>query len=497
VSSEAEGTRRAMDRSLLGAVAWNATAKWISQGLTWISTIVIARLLTPYDFGIMGMAGLYLALATLVSQMGIGQAIVTLRDMSRQRIAQLNCVALAIGVGLVGVSFVVAAPLARFFSAPPLRAVVWVVSSTYLITSLQVVPRALLQKEMRFKELASAETTRYLVQAAISVVLAWAGFRYWSLVWGYIAGAAAATLLLWRWRGHSFAWPRLRELRRELRYGGNVLATGIAWYCYDNADFLVAGRVLGSVPLGNYTMAWTIACAPVEKIANLITGVTPAYFSAVQREPAELRRYLLRLTEIISCATIPASLGLALVADPLVRVLLGPKWLGAILPLRILGAFVAARSIAVVVPNLLIAIGEAAFVMWATLAAAAVMPCAFYLGSHWGTAGIAAAWIVAYPLVILPNFVKTFRRIGIAPGTYWRSIQPAVTASAAMALVVLAGGRLAAGAPAWLRLGLMITVGALAYAGVLFLLQQDRILALLRELRTSRQAGRQECIPPQ
>lgn len=478
--------RHQMDRSLAHSIAWNAAAKWISQAVGWGSTLIIARLLTPYDYGIMGMAGLYLVLATMVSQVGIGEAIVTLRDVSSRTIAQLNSTALVIGALLVCISAALAQPLAAFFSAPPLRDVVLVVSLTYLITALQVVPRALLQKEMDFKGLAAIETTRFVAQAIVSVVLAWAGFHYWSLVIGYIAGVAMATVLLCRRRSHAFAWPRLRELKRELHYGGSVLVTGIAWYCYDNSDFLVAGRVLGSVPLGSYSMAWTIACAPVEKIANLITGVTPSYFAAVQHDPGELRRYLLGLTEVISYATIPASLGLVLVADPMVRLLLGAKWAPAIVPLQLLGAFVAARSITTVLPNLLISIGEAKFVMWSTLAAAVVMPCAFYAGSHWGTAGIAATWIAIYPAVVAPLVVKVFRRTGIRARQYWASIQPAVTGSAAMAVAVLGIEQLIPPAFPLLRLVLMIGTGVLTYAAVLFGLRRQRVLRLLQSLRRSK-----------
>ncbi|HUX66446.1 MAG TPA: lipopolysaccharide biosynthesis protein [Terriglobales bacterium] len=496
MSKGAEKSRQALDRSMIGAVAWNAAAKWLSQAVGWTSTIIIARLLTPYDFGIMGMAGLFTVLATLVSQVGLGQAIVTLRDLPSRRIAQLNTVALMIGAALVAVSFLVAGPLASFFSAPPLREVVLVVSSSYMIMALQVVPRALLQKELKFKALATASTARFLAQAVISVALAWIGFRYWSLVIGYIAGTVVSTALLCRWRGHCFALPKFSELRRELHFGGNVLVTGVAWYCYDNSDFLVAGRVLGGASLGNYTLAWTIACTPVEKIANLVTGVTPAFFSATQRNAAELRRYLLGLTEVISYVTIPASLGLALVADPLVRALLGPKWLGAIAPLQVLGAFVAARSITTVLPNLLTSIGEAAFVMWATLAAAVAMPCAFYAGSRWGTAGIAAAWIVAYPLVILPILAKTISRIGIAPREYWARIQPAVIASAIMSSLVIAAARLFPGPASPLaRLALRTSLGMLSYAGALFSLQRGRILRLVQALRAARRKPGREPAP--
>lgn len=478
--------QRQLDRSMVGAVAWNAGAKWASQIATGVSTVIVARLLTPYDYGIVGMAGLFMVLVTIVSQTGIGEAIVTLREISDRQLAQLNGAALMIGAALVAVSFALSVPVARYFSAPPLVAVIAVTSIAYVITGLQVVPRALLQKELRFKRLAAADTIRNLTQALLTVALAWAGFRYWSLVLGAIGAHVVVTVVILCWQPVALARPRWRELHRELRYGGKVLASSVAYYSYDNADFLVAGKVLGGPALGNYNLAWTIACAPVEKIGNLITGVMPAFFAAVQHDRAELRRYVLRLTEIISYATFPASAGLALVADPLVRVVLGAKWIGAILPLRILGALFAARSISAVLPNFLIAVGEAAFVMRITIAAAVFMPCAFYVGSHWGTAGIASAWVIGYPLIMAPTLVKVFARTGMTLREYASSIRPAGIGTGVMILAVLAISRLLPrdAAPA-LRLAAMIAVGALSYLAVLFALRGRRLLTLVRDFRTA------------
>ena len=122
-----------------------------------------------------------------------------------------------------------------------------------------------------------------------------------------------------------------------MRFSGDVLGSRVAWYAYSNSDFLVAGRMLGQAPLGAYTLAWTIASTPVEKITNMITRVTPAFFSAVQDDKPHLRRYLLGITDGLSLLTFPASLGMALVADQFVLVVLGAKWAPAIIPLAAAG----------------------------------------------------------------------------------------------------------------------------------------------------------------
>jgi PST family polysaccharide transporter len=470
------------------ALAWNAIAKVISQAFSWVSTIVVARLLTPYDYGLVGMAGVYLALAAVVSQTGIGSAVLYLRGLTRRQIAELNTLCIFVGLFLTALTCALAVPLARFFSAPPLRAVILVASIAYLIDAFQVVPRALLQKELRFKLLSSIETTRFFCQALCCVALAWLHFRYWSLVLGHIIGTLVSSVSTLYWMRHDFARPHLVELRQALRYARHVLFSGVAAYIYANADFAVAGRVLGEVPLGNYSVAWGIASVPVDKISSLITGVTPAFFSAIQSNKSELRRYLLRLTEALSLVTIPASIGLALVAEPLVVVLLGPKWMDAIAPLRLLSLFIAFRSLATLLPNLLTSIGDARFVMWVTVGSAILMPIAFFAGSHWGINGIAAAWIITYPVILIPLYIRTFNQTEMRLRDYLSALVPALSASATMTICVLAIHFLITSALHPLsNLFLTIVVGAATYLGALFVFHRDRIARLVRTMKSLRQ----------
>jgi O-antigen/teichoic acid export membrane protein len=484
VTSEARG---ALDRSMVRAVAWGAGAKWASQVFTWVATIIVARLLHPYDYGLVGMAGIYVNLTTLISQIGIPDAIITLRDLTRRQIAELNAVALLLSVALVALSCGMAFPIARFFSAPPLRAVLIVASTTYLINAFQVVPRALLQKELRFKLLAAIETVRAIAQMLATLVFAWMGFGYWSLVNGVILGGAVATALTLCWRRYGFAVPNLANIYRELRFSGHVTVSGVGWYVYSNADFLVAGRVLGEAPLGDYTVAWTISSAPIEKIGNLLTGVTPAFFSAVQNSKSELRRYFLRLSEALAYVTVPASIGIVLVADYLVPVLLGPNWSGVVGPLRWLGILVAFRSLTTMLPKLLTALNETKFVMWTTVISAIVMPFGFFIGSRWGTKGIAIAWIVIYPPIMLPLYYRIFRRIETNVREYLSAVMPAVGASTIMTVaLLLLRSTLPRDWSLTARFVLLIAAGTLCYASALFALYRRRMAQLFRAVRRMR-----------
>jgi O-antigen/teichoic acid export membrane protein len=362
-----------------------------------------------------------------------------------------------------------------------------VMSLSFLVSGAQVVPDALLQRDLRFKLLASFDASRALTQASTTVVLAWLGFSYWSLALGSLAGTIIYVLLSVGARHHSFAWPQIGEIKGALGFSADVLGSRVAWYTYSNSDFLVAGRMLGPAPLGAYTIAWTVASTPVEKITNMVTRVTPAFFSTVQQDKPELRRYLLGITEGLALLTFPASLGMALVADQFVLCVLGPKWVAAATPLRLLSFYAALRSLTTLFPSILTATRHSRFVMWNTVRAALAFPAGFYFSSRWGTTGIAATWIVLYPIITAPLVWRTFRAIELPAWDYLRSWAPAIRGCIVMALMVL-GVRVVVPPfwPLWARLTISVLTGGLAYLTVLGISEQQRMRGFIALVRSAR-----------
>jgi PST family polysaccharide transporter len=241
-------------------------------------------------------------------------------------------------------------------------------------------------------------------------------------------------------------------------------------------DNLTAGRVLGQTALGFYGLAWTLANVPLEKVTSLVTTVVPSYLAAVQNDHAALRRYLRTLSEAIALLTFPATIGLALVAHELVPLLLGHKWINMIPPLEILCLYAGFRSVMALVSNVLVAVGNARFVMWNHLAAVVILPIAFYIGSRWGTRGIAWGWVLAYPLVVMPVYRKTFQAIEMRVGEYLRALRPAIDGVLVMSIAVL-GVKWAAHSLHPLRLLVIeIAAGGLAYSAVLLLFHRPRVM---------------------
>lgn len=478
---------RLLDRSLIHGIAWTSGAKWGGQLLAWASTLIVARLLTPEDYGLVGMAAVYMGLVTLVSEFGLGYTVITMRDLTDHQVAEVNGLSLIVGCACFALSCAAAAPLGRFFHAPQLPAVIVAMSTAFIITAFKTVPLSLLQRELRFRTLAVVDTGRSLTLALGMILFALAGFRYWTLVIGGLLSATLSTAAILLQRRHAFAWPRLQSLRHAIKFSGSVLVSRLSWYTYSNADFLVAGRVLGKAALGLYEFGWNLANLPVEKITALIGEVTSTIFAAVQRDPAALRRYLLRITEGIALVTFPATWGIALVAPDFVVLVLGEKWRGAIVPLQILAVSTGLRSITPLLAQVLNAVGLAGANMGYGLLCAGVLVPAFYgAAKAWGTAGLAMAWLIVYPLLVLPAAYRALKAIHLSAREYLASLWPAASATIFMCAAVLAA-RLASGQlPRGARLAIEIATGAVSYVLTCLVMHRSRLLAFRRLLVASR-----------
>ena len=488
ISLTTESTQR-LDRSLAHSLAWRAGADWFSQILSWSSFLIVVRLLTPADFGIVAMAVVLWAYLRYVGEFGIPQTIVTLRDLTEDQLAQLNTVALLLGLGCFGLASLLAYPLAAFFKTPQLVRVVAVTCSGLIPLGCRAVSEGLLNRDMRFRTLSLIDATTSIIAATGTLVMVFLGLGYWSLVLGNLAGYTVQSILTVVARPHQFAFPRLGSLRGPLIFGWHVLVSVVASSAYEKLDNVTAGRVLGQAALGVYGMAWNLANVPIEKLTTLVTTTIPAYFAAVQNDPAALRRYLRTLTETLAMATFPATIGLALVARDLIPLALGPKWEGVVVPLEILSVYVTFRSVVALLGKLLTAVGNPRFVMWNDLAALIILPTGFYIGSHWGTQGIAWGWVAAYPLVAVPLYRKTFKTIEMPVGDYLRALRPALHGTLVMVLAVtLLKWSLPAKEFLPLRLVLEITTGAAAYVATLLLFHRERMMTFLRTARAFRQA---------
>lgn len=458
-----------LDTSLVHGVAWIGAVKWSTQALTWLATLLIARILSPSDYGVFSMALLYLGLLSLVTEFGLGTAVITLRDLSQKQIAQLNSLSVLLGCVALLLTAVAAVPLGHFFRSPELPTVLMVMAVGFVISSFQSIPNALLQRDLRFRTISTIELAKSISMSVVMLVLAFMGARYWTLVAGSLVGAFFATFLTLVNRRVGLAWPD-GDLSHAMKYSWQVLMARVGWYSYGNSDFLVAGRVLGAVPLGYYTLAWDLATLPIDKTTTMVGTVTPGIYSAAQEDVGALRRYLLKPTEVLSIILFPVMIGLALVAKDAVLVLLGAKWENAILPLQFLSLYACIRFIMPLFGQILLVTGDSRFVMWTNVLCAIGFPLAFLVGSRWGAVGIAATWVIIYPFNAIPLYRRVLKRIHMSHAEFFRALWPGIHGTLIMATGVLAfklfAGRIA---HPIVSLALQVFVGGALYCAVLWI----------------------------
>lgn len=462
--------------------------KWLAQGLSWLSTLVVARLLRQEDYGIVAMAGTYIGLVQLVGEFGLGAAVVQRRDLTPNQISKLATLSLLFGMGGAVLSVILAQPVAAFFDTAELRLVIMVLSLTFLISGLQVIPRSLLAQEYRFRSLATIEAAESLALTGLTITLALLGTGYWALVLGAIGARALSTGMLLVTRHHPIAWPTpLSDIRDALSFGWHMVAGNLAWYAFRNADMAIIGRILGKAALGAYSVGFNLASVPVDRVVGLVSRVTPTILATVQSEPRLLRRYLLGLTEGVAIATMPLAVGMALVASDFVVTVIGAKWEPAIGPLMILSLAAVSRSLVSLPAQVLVATGHPRLNARGTFLIAIVLSPLFLLGSRWGIVGVAAVWLTAYPLIAGISIVRPALLVAHCTWReYLGSLGPAASGCAGMAAVV---GTLILILPASFsmgaRLAIKVIAGAVTYFAVMGMFHRSRIRTVLALFRNN------------
>jgi O-antigen/teichoic acid export membrane protein len=482
VSDTAASTQ--LDRALVSGMAWTAVMRWSSQLVSWAATFYAARLLAPSDYGIVGMATLAIGFARMVEDFGLDSIFIQDRSIGGERQAALAGFIVGIGVLFCLIFIAISIPVAQFFKEPH---VVWAVCGLSLLCitdALQVVPRALIQRELKFGALAAVSFGQMVVTQATLVTSALLGFGFKALVFNSLAGGVFGVAVLYYLRPYSIAWPRnIPALARPLLQGWRVVASRIAYYLYTSADQWIIGRMLGKDALGSYQFATTLSTTAVQEVGSVVSKVVPGIFSAAQERRDELRRYYLVLTELVAYLTLPMSIGIGLTADLIVGFLLGPQWSAVVAPLRILCIYVAFSNSQMLVSHLMVWTGQFRAQMWCTIVTTAFLPLSFFIGVKFGLQGIAWMWAVVYPLTNIPAIIIGFRTISIKVIDWLRALWPALASCALMCAAVV-GVRTQLHTPDMrIELAVAIGTGVFVYAAALGLLFRNRLRAMVDIIR--------------
>jgi len=267
------------------------------QALTFLSTLWIARLLSPADYGLMAIAGIWTGIVALLAEMGLGAAIVQFRDLEERELN--SCFWLTMGIDTVGyvALYVASAALGTWFVNPMLTEILRVAGLGLPLVAVRVVPDSLLRKQLAFDKVAKAEIIAALSAVPVMIGMAGAGAGVWSLVAGVILVPFVQTAVSFsyvRWR------PGLqiggRQYSQVLKYSLNTLGSRLCWGTYQQADVFVLGKVSGDLVLGFYSMAMALASLPVEQVSAVVNQLASPLMAELQANQEAMREAFLRCT---------------------------------------------------------------------------------------------------------------------------------------------------------------------------------------------------------
>lgn len=444
--------------------------------LVLVSVAILARLLSPADFGLVAFALVVTVLLDGVSDLGVSQAlIIEDPDEVDDKADTAWTLGVLLGTGLMIITAALGPVAASFFDEPALVYILPILSLNFLLRALGITQLALVQKKLDFRTRTIAEMADVVVRGVVGIALALAGAGAYSLVIGYVAGRAATAAALWimvPWRPK----PRLHraDLSGLLRFGGGITLLGVISVVVTTFDYIAIGKALGSIDLGLYTLAWRL---PELMIVNLsiVAGVVlfPSFSSA--ERPALAEHYITALRYMLM-VSVPITIGLCLLAEPVVLTVFGSQWVDSIAAMRVLTLFALAVTLAIPGGTVYKAIGRVDVLIMIAVPGAALAITSIVIFVDQGIVAVAASQAGAASLVAILNTTFAARMLRTGWRRSWAAIRPSIAGGAALAAVLVAIS--AAIENPQLTLAAAIPAGAASYLGALWLIAPDTLRRL-------------------
>jgi PST family polysaccharide transporter/lipopolysaccharide exporter len=474
------------DRKLVRSSAWNALSSGGTQGITFLVTIVLARLLTPHAFGLVTLASLPLLALGYVQESGLTAAVIRQRvDVEGAAATQL-VFAFCSSLLLYAASFASAPLLADLFSQPELTSVFRVLALVLILRGAVAAPAALLERELAFDKRAKGDVAAMLAQAVVSVACAVAGFGIWSLVAGQLVNQLVTNVVYWtvtpfRPSPRLASWSMLRHLGR---YGRHIAGSNVLLVVNDNADNAVIGRLLGATSVGVYNLAWRLANLPAIEISIMLGRASFAVYSSVQSDLREFQELFLSTLRRTSFLAMPVAVGILIAADPLVVGVFGERWRAAVGPLQILAVLGLSRTLAGLTAPVFQAAGRPQLNyqigLWHT---AVLLGMLYVLAPPYGIRGVAWAEVCASLASMLPCFVFASRILHLPLRKLAANIAKPCGSAALVAIVLLGVKTTVIRLPESAELALLLVVGTAVYVATMLTLGRTELRTIVGAFR--------------
>ena len=449
--------------------------------------VVMARLLVPEEFGLVGMVTAVTGILGMFRDAGLSMVTIQRATITDEQISMLFWINMALGVILGGLSIAFAPALVSFYREPRLFWVTVVLAAGFVFNAASTQHQAILQRQMRFVALSVIEILSMLIGMVVGISMAVLGFGYWALVGMAIILQFANTVLVWMTTAWIPGMPRRNiGTRSMLHFGGTVTLNSIVVYLAYNAEKVLLGRFWGADALGIYGRAYQLINLPTEQLNSAVGWVAIPALSRLQEDPKRLRTYFLKGYSLILAITIPVTIACALFADDIIYILLGPKWMKAAVIFRLLAPTVLAFALINPFGWLLWSTGKIRRSLNMALVIAPLVIAGYVAGLRYGPGGVAVGYSAVMTLLIVPMIAWAKHRSPISSRDIWQVVSlpllSGIVAATLTAGVQFLFGRSLSPLP---RILLVTIVLFGSYLWVLLHVMGQKVmyLDLLRELR--------------
>jgi O-antigen/teichoic acid export membrane protein len=414
------------------SVFWTMAGNIGVSAIRFVGTMILARILLPHEFGIVGMSMVYYGIIQLFGQLGMSQALIQRLDVDEGYLSTGFWTSILIGscLTVVGIAF---SPLAAlFFREPDVQAAIMVLSLNFVFSALGSTHAVILTRALEFRTLSFIAVTSTVIRIVFIIVAALNGLSYWSIIFGLVLDRLSKSVLLIvrvRWMP-SFHFEK-EKFKHLFRFGRHYYGFSFLQYLNDNMDYVVTGRFLGAANLAYYQFSFSLPHLALSHIAEGVNSASYPILSKVQADKERVARGFLKTAKFVSLLTFPLMMGLFFVARDFILTAYGERWLPAILPMQILCFSGALRSVIYINEPLLKSQGRPDLgLKWGLFSLPATVA-AIIVGSRWGIEGVATAMLALAGVSIIYVYLG-LRLVSCALTSYLKSLVPALVCSAIM-----------------------------------------------------------------
>lgn len=471
------------------AVYWRWGSQVLMQLITWTTTIMVVRLLDPKDYGLFAMTQAVNTALNFLNGYSYGTSLIQAKDVDERRVGQVFGLLLASNLVLAAAQLLAAPHAAAYYNQPMVGDLLQVQALIYLTTPFIALPSSLLARRLDFKQQAHVNLYTAITGAGVSLVLAWLGFGVWTLVWAPIAMYGVRAL------GLTIAAGGVPRPVFDFRGAGDIVGFGTAltvsqlfWIVQSQSDIVIAGRSFSPHELGLYSESLFLVLIFTGRFLPGLNEVALAAFAELKNAGKPIGPAFVSGMRMIMLIAAPFYIGISLVADPLVRLFFGPKWLEMIPTVAGLAAVMPLMAMQIACSPATNALGRPGIYVGTSIAGAVIMPACFLYGVTSGAPGLVTAWHIAAPLLLAATLGWTLPAVGARLRDLALAMLPVITACAAMVIGVKLLTPHVVALPAIVRLGVLSATGAAIYAATLWKLWPDLVRetwAMLRRKNAS------------